>query len=109
MHTGTQHSPHKWIASKYGAKIQYSPFASNAPELDKRGITRVQSIAQNFLYITCAVDPDTVQKTKMLMDCAATQPDTVIQFHASDMCLHIDSNAAYLVQPKACSRAVGHY
>ena len=35
----------------------------------------------------------------MLMDYAATQPDAVIRFHASDMCLHIDSDATYLIHP----------
>ena len=42
----------------------------------------------------------------MVIDYAAIQPNAVIWFHASDMCLHIDSNDAYLVQPKARSRAV---
>ena len=87
----------------------------------------MQIIAGTFLYITRAIDPtmlvalndigskqaspttDTIQNTKMLMDYAATQPDTVIWFHASDMCLHIDSDAAYLVQPKARNRAAGHF
>ena len=43
------------------------------------------------------------------MDYAATQPDAIIRFQTSDMCLHIDSNAAYLVQPKARSRSAGYY
>ena len=111
----------------YGAKLQYSPNATTEAKLDKRGITRVQSIYGTFLYIARAFDPtmivalnkigaeqalpttDTVQKKKMLMDYVATQPDAIIGFHASNMCLHIDSNAAYLVQPKARSRAAGHY
>ena len=46
---------------------------------------------------------------KMLMYYAATQPESVIPFHASDMCLHIDRDAAYLVQPKSRNRAAGHY
>ena len=52
---------------------------------------------------------DTIQKTKMLMEYAATQTDAVIRFHVNDMCLHIDSDEAYLVQPKACRRAAGHF
>ena len=122
-----QHSPHKWLARKYGAKEQYSPNASIAPNLDKRGITIVQSFSGTFLYIARVVDPtmlvalnkigvkealpttDTIQKTKMLMDYVDTQPDTVIQFHAIDMCLHIDSDAAYLFQSKERSRTLCHY
>ena len=87
----------------------------------------MQSIAGIFLYIARAVDPmmlvalydigakqasptiDTIQKTKIPMDYAATQPDAVIRFHAGDMGLHINSDAAYLVQPKACIRAAGHF
>ena len=45
----------------------------------------------------------------MLMDYAATQLDAVVRFHDSDMCLHINSDAAYLVQPKACSCAASHF
>ena len=55
--TRPQHSPHKWLAPTYGAKVQYSPNATTAPKLDKRGITRVQIIAGTFLYIYRAVDP----------------------------------------------------
>ena len=40
------------------------------------------------------------------MDYAAAQPDAIIRFHASDMCLHIDSDDVYLVQSKACSCAL---
>ena len=125
--TRPQHSPHKWLAPTYGSKVQYSPNASTTPALDKHGITRVQSIAGTFLYIARDVNPamlvalneigaeqdsltnDTIQKTKMIMDYAAMQPDAVIRFHASDMYLHIYSNVAYLVQTKARSRTAGHF
>jgi hypothetical protein len=33
----------------------------------------------------------------------------IIRYHASGMALHIDSDAAYLVLPNACSHYVGHY
>ena len=36
-----QHSPHNFLAPMHGAKVQYSPNASTAPALDKRGITRM--------------------------------------------------------------------
>ena len=57
MPTLPQHSPHKWLAPTYGDKIQYSPNASTAPKLVKRGITHVKIIAITFLYIARAVDP----------------------------------------------------
>ena len=106
--------------------MQYSPNATTTPKLDKRGITRMQSIADTFLYTSRAVDPkrivslneiganqaspttNTVNKKQLLMYYSATQPDAVVRFHASKMCLHIDSDNAYLVQPKPRSRVAGH-
>ena len=38
------------------------------------------------------------------MDYLHTHPDTVVRFHASDMILYIESDAAYLVLPQARSR-----
>ena len=57
MPTLLQHSPHKWLTTTYGAKVQYPPNSTTAPNLDKRGITCVQSITGTFLYISRAVDP----------------------------------------------------
>jgi hypothetical protein len=52
---------------------------------------------------------DTLSKCKMLLDYAATYPEAIIRYHVSDMVLHIDSDAAYLVQKNARSRYAGHY
>ena len=122
-----QYSTHKWLSPMCGAKFQYSPDATTVPKLEKCGITRMQIIANNFLYISRAVDStmlvalneivsnqvspttDTIKKTNMLIEYAATQPDAIIHFIASDMCLHIDSDAAYPVQPKSRSRAANHF
>ena len=38
------------------------------------------------------------------MDYLHTHPDAIIQFHASNIILYIESYAAYLVLPKARSR-----
>ena len=43
------------------------------------------------------------------MDYIATYPDVSIRYYASDMQLHVDSDAAYLVLPKACSRFDGYF
>jgi hypothetical protein len=45
----------------------------------------------------------------MLMDYLHTYPNAVVRFYASDMILKVTSDAAYLVQPKARSRAAVHY
>ena len=44
-----------------------------------------------------------------LLDYAATHPNAVVRFRASDMLLHIDSDASHLCEPKARSRVGGHF
>ena len=43
------------------------------------------------------------------MDYLHTYPEAYIRFYASDMILHVDSDAAYLVAPKARSRIAGYF
>jgi hypothetical protein len=45
--------------------------------------------------------------TNQLLDYLATHPDATIQYHASDMILHIHSNASYLSVSNARSRLGG--
>ena len=122
-----QHAPHKWTTPAYGQKIQYALPPSSLPILDSKGVKRIQSINGTFLYYGRAVDPcmlpaineistqqshpttDTNAKAKMLMDYAHTYPNATIRYKASDMQLHVDSDAAYLVLPKARSRGAGHF
>ena len=49
-----------------------------------------------------------IDKTSILMDYSSTHPHATIRYHTGDMCLHIDSDAAYLVLPNARSRGVGY-
>ena len=51
----------------------------------------------------------TNNKIKMLLDYLATYPNAKIRYHASDMVLHVDSDTAYLVLPKARSRIAGYF
>jgi hypothetical protein len=51
----------------------------------------------------------TMSKVKHLLDYAATHPNATLHYQASDMVLHIDSDSAYLVLPKARSRAAGYH
>jgi len=44
-----------------------------------------------------------------LLDYLATYPNATIRFHASDMIAVCETDAAYLVLPKAHSRIAGHY
>ena len=52
---------------------------------------------------------NTLHKAQRLMDYLHTYPNAYIRYHASDMILNIDSDAAYLVAPKARSRVAGYY
>ena len=51
----------------------------------------------------------TEEKCKRLLNYVATYPNAFIRYHTSEMVLHIDSDAAYLVMNKAQSRVVGYY
>ena len=50
-----------------------------------------------------------MQKTQELIDNIATQEEAVLTFNASDMKLAAHSDASYLSEPKAHSRAGGHF
>ena len=43
------------------------------------------------------------------MDYCAIYPSVTIRYRASDMIMHVDSEAAYLVAAGAKSRIAGHY
>ena len=43
------------------------------------------------------------------MDYEYKYPDIAVRYYASDMWLHIDSDAVHLVQPRARSRVAGHF
>jgi hypothetical protein len=51
----------------------------------------------------------TMKACKMLLDYVTTYPLAGIRYHASDMALHVNSDAAYLVLPNARSHYAGHY
>ena len=43
------------------------------------------------------------------MDYTHTYSDVIIRYKASSMYLYVESDAVYLVLPKACSRGTGHF
>ena len=121
------YTPFKWTVPQYGKTQQFAKPTDTAPKLDKKGIKYVQSVIGSLLYYGRAVDPtilvalnelsteqaspttNTLQKIKQLLNYVATYPNTILQFHASDMTLHVDSDAAYLVLPNAKSRIAGYF
>ena len=122
-----QYAPHKWTVPIYGQNKQFGLDPDTSPVLPSKDITEVQKVVGTFLYYARAVDntilpalneiatnqakptKNTVDKLNMLKDYLSTYPNAVIRFYASDMVLHVESDAAYLVLPKARSRMAGFF
>ena len=120
-------APHKWRKPTYGRSQQYNIPQDTSPRLTDTAALLLQSIVGSLLYYSRAVDPSmlpglneisiqqsapTVQtqsKVNDILNYVSTHSNAVIRFHASNMCLHVDSDAAYLVLPKAKSRLAGHF
>ena len=52
---------------------------------------------------------DTLENTMKLLDYLGTQEDAVLSYHASNMIVAVHSDASYLSEPGARSRAGGHF
>ncbi len=122
-----QHSPYPSVPIQYGAKKQYAMQESTAPLLDDKAKHFIQQVCGKLLFLGRAVDntllcpisaiasqsskptTDTMQQTLQLLNYLATQEDTVLSYHASNMVLAVHSKASYLSEPKARSRAGGHF
>ena len=122
-----QHSPHAWQKPDYGAKVQYALEEDLSLPLSPDDTKRVQEVLGTLLFYARAVDSTMLtaisaiatqqaKGTKATMDAiihllnyCATHPDAAVRFHASDMILHIESDASYLTAPKARSRVGGYH
>ena len=124
-----QYSPHPHTPVKFGKKgtQQYATAPDESPLLSPKDTKHVQSTTGSFLFYGRAIDntilpslneiasaqskptQHTQDKTQQLMDYLHTYPEAYIRFYASDMILHVDSDAAYLVAPKARSRIAGYF
>jgi hypothetical protein len=119
-----QHTPSRYVTPVYGAKTQYATKDETPPLTAKQCLT-IQKVTGSVLYYARAVDPTvmmplndiateqtkatekTQAATNQLLDYLATHPDATIRNHASDMILHIHSNASYLSVSNARSRLGG--
>ena len=122
-----QHAPHKWTEPVYGSTRQYAISKDEDPLLAPKDITTVQQIVGNLLYYARAIESpilpalneishrqatptqNTLNKCKMVLDYCASHQNSTIRYKASDMILHVDTDAAYLVLPKARSRIAGYF
>lgn len=124
-----EHSPHAC------AEIRYSKKPQLAPEIEKvlKSLTPaelkfVQEVVGVFTFYTRAVDPtmntavgsistsakdnsfETLKKKiNQLFDYAHTHPNAAIKFVASQMHLWVHTDASYLSETRARSRAGGYY
>ena len=121
------YAPSKAAQRIYGQRMQFAHIDESDKLTDKE-IKYIQKVTGKFLYYARAVDPTmlhalndiatkTIKGTKETLEdvnyflnyCACNQ-DAAALYRASDMLLRIDSDAAYLVAPRARSRAGGfHY
>ena len=122
--TRAQHSPHEWRIPKYGQKTQYAEDDDSppAPITIKK---HIQQVVGSLLYYALALDltmlvalgsiaaqqnnptAKTLSEVTWLLDYCATHPDATIQYNKSDMVLWTASDASYLSESKARSRAGG--
>ena len=121
----SEDSPQAWRRPKYGSKIIYADLPDTSPVLDDKTKTYIQAVIGTLLYYGRAIDltflcalgdiasqqakptRNTYDAVTKLLNYAASHPDAQVQLRASDMVLHIDSDASYLSVPKARLRAAG--
>jgi len=127
LETIPTHHRQTTVPVQYGATKQYTTQESTAPLLDDKAKRFIQQVCGKFLFLGRAVDStllcpisaiasqssklttDRMQHTLQLLDYLATKEDAVLSYHASDMVLAVHSDASYLSEPKARSRAGGHF
>jgi len=119
-------SPHPHLEPKYGEKTQYVEH-DESPEATKKDQKHVQQVTGKFNWYSRAVDEsilvalsalasqqakptqETMKRCKQLLEYLASQDPAVVTFRASDMKLAIHSDAGYLNETKARSRAGGRF
>jgi hypothetical protein len=118
-------SPMIYEAPKYGSSAPQIAPEDTSPILSADGLKRIQQIVGVFLYYARAVDPtmltaitrlgsiqahatqDVNAAAERFLQYAATWPQASIIYRASDMILTVHSDASYLCESKARSRAGG--
>jgi hypothetical protein len=122
-----QHSPHPWNAPQYGSGPQLIQPSNHQP-LTPAQLKYCQEITGTFLYYARAVDntmmmpigsiatsvstsswKDLQHRINHFLDYASTHPDAFIRYSASDMTYWIHTDASYLSESKARSRAGGYH
>jgi hypothetical protein len=121
-----QHAPHAHREIVCGATMQLAPAEDTSKPLDAAGIKRIQGIVGSLLYYARAVDnkllatlsvigtqqakatENTATAVNQLLDYVATYPSDGITYRASNTILAAHSDASFLTEPNARSRAGAH-
>jgi hypothetical protein len=100
---------------------------TTSPALSDKDVNKLQQLTGMLLYYARSVDPTlimpinvlaseqskatsvTAEKVIKLLNYCNTHPETKIRYHASDMILHIHSDASYLSENQAKIRAGGFF
>ena len=119
--TRRQDSPYPWQRPNYGAKQQLTTPIDDAPALSAEHIMLIREVVGVLLYYARALDNTMMvalnslaaaasDGTETLLDklvhflnYAASHPDAVLRYSASDMQLWVHSDTFYLSEPKARS------
>jgi hypothetical protein len=125
--TKPQHCPYSPAPKQFGIEAHQPLPGDTSPVIDDKKKKIIRQIVGSILYYARAVDmtvlmalstiaisqakptKNTMARCIQLLDCLATHSDATIQFYASDMVMNIHSDASYLSESKACSRACGHF
>jgi hypothetical protein len=116
-----------WNPPIYGANRKFVNDETSSPSLSEKVVNKLQQLTGTLLYYERAVDPTlimpinvlasdqsiateiTADKVIKLLNYCNTHPETKTRYHASDMILHIHSDASYLSENEAKSRAGGFF
>jgi hypothetical protein len=108
-------------------KYKSSSPQTHFPKLNGKGVKRVQQIIGSILYYARAVDmmvlkalssiameqtnptEKTMARCTQLLDYLLLNANAKVHFITSDMIFNIHSDASYLLEAKAWSRACGHF
>jgi hypothetical protein len=121
-----EHAPYNYAAPTYGSRQQVATI-DTSPAVDSKDTKRIQEVLGTLLYYARVVDctmisaigtiatqqanatTATIKAITKLLNYCATQPDAVVRYYSSDMILWIESDASYLSETKARSRAAGYH
>jgi hypothetical protein len=125
--TQLQRCPFSPEPKQFGSKTQTPLPPDKSPEIDAKGIKRIQKIVGSILYYAHAVDMTVlaalstiaIKQTKatqqtndwciQILDYLASNQDAKVRFLASDIVMNIHSDASYLSESGAQSWACGHF